>query len=151
MWPLRVSASDLNGDGKPDLLTNDWLGGISILVNNSNEGNIEFEEQMQIGVGNYPLSVATADLNMDYTPEIVVANWEVEGMRVIHNFLPVDEQINDLLYDINNDGVVNNSDFVMLLSFVIGGNNSVSAADINFDSVVDIFDLLLLSDFLQNM
>ena len=88
---------------------------------------------------------------MDYTPEIVVANWEVEGMRVIHNFLPVDEQTNEILYDINNDGVVNNSDFVMLLSFVIGGNDSVSAADINFDSVVDIFDLLLLSDFLQNM
>jgi len=39
----------------------------------------------------------------------------------------------------------------MLLSFVIGGNDSVIAADINFDSVVDIFDLLLLSDFLQNM
>jgi hypothetical protein len=94
-WPLRVSASDLNGDGKPDLLTNDWLGGISILVNNSNEGNIEFEDQMQIGVGNYPLSVATADLNMDYTPEIIVANWEVEGMRVIHNFLPVESQVNN--------------------------------------------------------
>ncbi len=93
-WPLRVSASDLNGDGKPDLLTNDWLGGISILVNNSNEGNIEFEDQMQIGVGNYPLSVATADLNMDYTPEIIVANWEVEGLRVIHNFLPVEYQAN---------------------------------------------------------
>ena len=88
---------------------------------------------------------------MDYTPEIVVANWEVEGMRVIHNFLPVDEQTNEILYDINNDGVVNNSDFVMLLSFVIGGNDSVSAADINFDSEVDIFDLLLLSNFLQNM
>jgi len=27
----------------------------------------------------------------------------------------------------------------------------VSAADINFDSEVDIFDLLLLSDFIQNM
>jgi hypothetical protein len=127
------------------------LGGISILVNNSNEGNIEFEEQMQIGVGNYPLAVATADLNMDYTPEIIVANWEVEGLRVIHNFLPVDEQTDNLPYDVNNDGLVNNSDFVMLLSFVIGGNDSVSAADINFDSVVDIFDLLLLSDFLQNM
>ena len=150
-WPLRINVSDLNGDGKPDLLTNDWGGGISILINNSTEGNIEFEDQMQIGVGNYPLSIATADLNMDYTPEIIVANWEVEGLRVIHNFLPVDEQTDNLPYDVNNDGLVNNSDFVMLLSFVIGGNDSVSAADINFDSAVDIFDLLLLSDYLQDM
>ena len=92
-WPLRIGISDLNGDGKPDILTTDWLGGISILVNNSNEGNIEFEEQMQIGVGNYPLSVATADLNMDSTPEIIVANWEVEGLRVIHDFLPVNDPL----------------------------------------------------------
>ena len=88
---------------------------------------------------------------MDSTPEIVVSNWEVEGLRVIHNFLPVDEQTNNLPYDINNDGVVNNSDFAMLLSFVIDGIDSVSAADINFDSVVDVFDLLLLSDYLQDM
>ena len=150
-WPTRINISDINGDGKPDILTTDWQGGISIMVNSSTEGNIVLEEQMQIGVGNYPLAVATADLNMDFTPEILVANWEVEGLRIIHNFLPVDEQTEDLLYDINDDGVVNNSDFLMLLSFVIGGNDSVSAADINFDSEVDIFDLLLLSDFIQNM
>jgi len=149
--PSRIGISDLNGDGKPDVLTTDWLGGISILVNNSNEGNIEFQDQMQIGVGSYPLSVATADLNMDYTPEIIVSNWNVEGLRVIHNFLPVDEQTDNLNYDINNDGVVNISDFAMLLSFVIGGNDLVSAADINFDSEVDIFDLLVLSDYLQDM
>ena len=149
--PSRIGISDLNGDGKPDVLTTDWLGGISILVNNSNEGNIEFQDQMQIGVGSYPLSVATADLNMDYTPEIIVSNWNVEGLRVIHNFLPVDEQTDNLPYDINNDGVVNISDFEMLLSFVISGNESVSAADIDFDSAVDIFDLLLLSDYLQDM
>ena len=121
------------------------------MVNSSIEGNIVLEEQMIIGVGNYPLSIATADLNMDSTPEIIVANWEVEGLRVIHNFLPVDEQTDNLSYDINNDGVVNISDFEMLLSFVIDGNDSVSAADIDFDSAVDIFDLLLLSDFLQDM
>ena len=149
--PSRIGISDLNGDGKPDILTADWLGGISIMVNSSTEGNIVLEEQMQIGVGSYPLSIATADLNMDSTPEIVVSNWNVEGLRVIHNFLPVDEEQGDLLYDINNDGVVNDSDFVMLLSQVIDGNDSVSAADINFDSAVDIFDLLLLSDYLQNI
>jgi hypothetical protein len=149
--PVGIDISDLNGDGKPDILTNDWMGGISIMVNTSTEGDIALEEQMIIGVGNYPLSIASADLNRDFTPEIVVANWEVEGLRVIHNFLPVDEQTDNLPYDINNDGVVNISDFEMLLSIVIGGNDSVSAADINFDSEEDIFDLLLLSDFLQNM
>jgi hypothetical protein len=127
------------------------MGGISIMVNSSTEGNISLEEQMQIGVGGFPLSIATADLNMDFTPEIVVANWEVEGLRIIHNFLPIDEQTEDLLYDINDDGLVNNFDFAMLLSLVINQNDSISTADINFDSEVDIFDLLLLSDFLQNM
>ena len=112
---------------------------------------ISLEEQIQIGVGGFPLSIATADLNMDSTPEIIVANGEVEGMRIIHNFLPVNNQVVDLAYDINYDGVVNNSDFMMLLSFVILGNESVSAADINFDTEVDIFDFLLLSDFLHTI
>jgi hypothetical protein len=120
------------------------------MVNSSTEGNIVLEEQMQIGIGSYPLSIATADLNMDFTPEIIVSNWNVEGLRVIHNFLPVNEQVVDLAYDINNDGVINIYDFVMLLSFVIGGNDSVSAADIDFDSAVNIFDLLLLADYLQD-
>ena len=54
-------------------------------------------------------------------------------------------------YDINDDGIINESDFVMLLSFVINDIESIDLADINFDSAVDVFDLLLLSDFLQNM
>ena len=61
------------------------------MVNTSTEGNISLNEQIIIGVGGFPLSHAMADLNMDFTPEIVVANWEVEGMRVIHNFLPVSQ------------------------------------------------------------
>ena len=146
--PVGISISDLNGDGKPDILTNDWMGGISIIINSSIGGSISLEEQIIIGVGGFPLFIATADLNRDSTPEIVVANWEVEGLRVIHNFLPVAEQADNLPYDINNDGVVNISDFEMLLSFVIGGNDSVGAADINFDSEVDIFDLLLLFDYI---
>ena len=54
-------------------------------------------------------------------------------------------------YDINNDGLVNESDFEILLSFIINENGSVDSEDLNFDSVVDIFDLLFLADFLQNI
>jgi len=53
-------------------------------------------------------------------------------------------------YDINGDGTINDSDFVMLTAFVINDDESIDVADINQDSLVDIFDLLLLSDFLQN-
>ena len=87
-FPLRINVSDLNGDGKPDLLTNDWMGGISILMNSSTSGNISLNGQMIIGVGGFPRVVATSDLNMDFTPEIVVLNWESEGLRIIHNFIP---------------------------------------------------------------
>ena len=54
-------------------------------------------------------------------------------------------------YDINEDGLVNESDFEILLSFIINENGSVDSEDLNFDSVVDIFDLLFLADFLQNI
>ena len=56
-----------------------------------------------------------------------------------------------LFYDINDDGIINESDFEMLLSFIINDIGSIDLADINFDSVVDVFDLLVLSDFLQDM
>ena len=54
-------------------------------------------------------------------------------------------------YDINDDGLVNESDFEILLSFIINENGSVDSEDLNFDSVVDIFDLLFLADFLLNI
>ncbi len=118
-WPTRINISDLNGDGKPDILTTDWQGGLSILINNSTDGNIEFEDQMQIGVGNYPLSVATADLNMDESPEIVVANWEVEGLRIIHNFIPIIPSVPSAINDIN----VNNNRKLIGIFDVLGRQN----------------------------
>ena len=137
--PLRIHVSDLNGDGKPDLLTNDWMGGISIIMNASTPGNISLEEQMQIGVGGFPLSIATADLNMDSTPEIVVANWEVEGMRVVHNFLPVSNCNTN--GDINSDGVISVADLLLVIDQC--GETS-SSADLNNDGIVNVSDLLIV-------
>ena len=138
--PVGISISDLNGDGKPDLLTNDWMGGISIMVNSSTEGNIALEEQMQIGVGNYPLSIATADLNMDSTPEIVVSNWEVEGLRVIHNFLPVNDS--GMQGDLNGDGMINIQDLIILVNMILANEYS-TIADLNEDAVVNVLDIII--------
>ena len=53
------------------------------------------------------------------------------------------------LYDINDDGTVDNADLVMLVTIVING--SMSLSDINYDQSVDIFDILILSDYLEGI
>ena len=52
-------------------------------------------------------------------------------------------------HDVNEDGVINNSDFSTLLDFVVNGIDLDEQADINFDSFVDVHDLIILADFLQ--
>jgi hypothetical protein len=144
--PVGISISDLNGDGKPDILTNDWMGGISIMVNSSTDGSIALEEQMIIGVGGFPLSIATADLNKDSTPEIVVANLEVEGLRIIHNFLPVEDNI---LGDINGDTLVNIQDIILTVNFILN-NEYHELSDLNSDGTVDILDIVQLVNIILN-
>jgi len=132
--PLRINISDINGDGKPDILTNDWLGGISILLNSSTEGSIVLEKQMQIGVGNYPLSVATADLNMDESPEIVVANWEVEGLRIIHNFIPT--VLSTAVLSI----IENGSNRVLIYPNPTNENITISVNNFNGNIKIEVYD-----------
>ncbi len=143
--PVGISISDLNGDGKPDLLTNDWMGGISIMVNSSTEGNIALEEQMILGIGSFPLSIVTADLNMDSTPEIIVSNWDVEGLRVIHNFLPVNES--GMQGDLNGDGVIDILDLIVLVNMILNGEYSI-IADWNEDGVVNILDIIIYKNII---
>jgi hypothetical protein len=54
-------------------------------------------------------------------------------------------------YDINNDGIINESDFEELVLIILSHSILIDLADINYDSIVNIFDLLLLSDFIQNI
>ena len=53
------------------------------------------------------------------------------------------------ILDSNDDGLVDDQDLTILILFILVETDSETTWDINFDSVVDIFDLLFLSDCLQ--
>ncbi|MBT6490897.1 MAG: hypothetical protein HOK97_14100 [Deltaproteobacteria bacterium] len=88
--PLLIEIADLDGDGRSDIVTSDWLAGLSVWINASSPGTIALETQLQIGVGSFPNPFVMCDLNQDATPEIIVGHFDtLDGMRIIHNFLPV--------------------------------------------------------------
>ena len=54
-------------------------------------------------------------------------------------------------YDLNSDGDINENDFLTLLSFIINDDEVIDTPDFNFDSLLNISDLLFFSDYLQDM
>jgi hypothetical protein len=73
-FPLSVAVADVNGDGKPDIVTaNQHYDGnkVSVLLGN---GDGTFQKPRTFAVGPSSGSVAVADVNGDGKPDIVVTN-----------------------------------------------------------------------------
>ncbi|HEY2084122.1 MAG TPA: FG-GAP-like repeat-containing protein [Verrucomicrobiae bacterium] len=70
-----VAIKDLNGDGKPEIVTaNHGDNTISVFENQSTPGNISFVDRVDIDAAPGPFSVAIADVEGDGIPDLVVAN-----------------------------------------------------------------------------
>jgi hypothetical protein len=70
--PNSVVAADLNGDGKPDLVScNNGDGTVSVLLGN---GDGTFQAAVAYSVGKFPGSVAVGDFNGDGKPDLAIAN-----------------------------------------------------------------------------
>jgi len=72
---FAIAAGDLDGDGKPDLISCGlYSQTISVYRNTSSIGSISFAAGIDFPSGHEPFSVVIADIDLDGRPDVIVAN-----------------------------------------------------------------------------
>lgn len=84
---ISATATDLNGDGKPDLLIVNEGGTVVVLLNITAPGasTASFAAQQSFAIGGQPVSAATPDLNGDGKPDLVVVDNAGNKVSVLLN------------------------------------------------------------------
>ena len=85
--PLFVKASDLNGDGKLDLVVANLISSVSVLLNNSAPGatTVAFAVRQDFATGDGPRFVSVGDLNGDGKLDLAVVNFNSNNVAVLLN------------------------------------------------------------------
>lgn len=162
--PSAVVAADVNGDGKPDLISaNETDNTVTVLTNVGNGG---FAVHATLPVGSRPRGLVATDVNGDLALDLVCVNAGGNSLTVLtnqgggfgfHATLPVgNEPLFVAAADVNGDGKpdlisANKDDDSLTVLTNHGGGfgfnvtlpvghfpNAVSAADFNRDARVDL-------------
>lgn len=134
---VEVVATDLNGDGKPDLIVGGTLGGYgfngaAVLLN---DGHGNFTLSNTYGAGGWVyLFLATADLNGDGKSDVVLASQCPQSYLIADNC--PDGTLTVLLG--NGNGTLRGARYMDLTSSMPTDGLSVAAADFNGDGRQDL-------------
>ncbi|WP_211217440.1 FG-GAP-like repeat-containing protein, partial [Segetibacter koreensis] len=83
-----ASITDLDGDGKPDLVTdNYWDGILSVLKNTSTSGHLSFDKPVFLKANSGPNHPQISDLDGDQKPDIEVANIFSHSVSAFRNLI----------------------------------------------------------------
>lgn len=89
--PFSIRAADINGDGRPDLITtNQGADTVSVLVNvtPSKASFASFVPHQDFASGAGPRGLATADFNGDGKPDLATTNATANNIAVLLNSMP---------------------------------------------------------------